>query len=514
MSAQEAFRQYYENFEVRPINRSVTPLRGGWSFSKPDCWINKDLSDIIASAPPDDQAFLRNLCKMAAVVGRVYQRQVKDSQTNKIWPEALFNQNGAELLVEAAKHNPSVKDPYCNMSNGLLNPGVPYSRFYSSILQGLNEPLVKAMFSTGSDSSRLHLRYFSALKQVLLRGSENRVSDLPLIRQADLAWAAIPEGVEYLCLTGPIENYDDPLRLRLVEDGQVLQWVESVQAETGLEPWRNFFQCYILKAASGHIPRETMVVVRETTRRLYGKDLPETTEKGERVSLEYRDMLVAAGYGALTGVSGLNLPNFDKLPKYKNIIVMNMLAGAVDTQFVPVIRQAFSHQSWAGDGIAERLKSGRLLLVIGHEENHLFDRSSDGILEEVKSSVRAIKVCREIKRITRQQVYDAILSQVADGMYYYKEAQQAERAGDVSRIGELRTILEEAKIIFNKLHSEGAFVLFDNGKIGDINFPAALRAVISLSDEMDEVVARKIPAQEIRRKYGSNDIWQICPGII
>jgi len=74
-----------------------------------------------------------------------------------MWPSEVFETGGAEKLIEAARLNTSIGDPYSLISAGLNNPSVPYSRAYPNELSNLNQQLNLTLWLSDSPVSYTHL---------------------------------------------------------------------------------------------------------------------------------------------------------------------------------------------------------------------------------------------------------------------------------------------------------------------------------------------------------------------
>jgi len=479
---------------------------GRWS-EKHQIWVDLHFFDVLDSLPAEERRLIETLGDVGLAVGRIYRGQLNDAQKGRMWPPEVFGEGGPGLVIQASENNSSVGDPYSLLTKGLGQKGLTYSQAYALDLGRIRTDLAQALMLEESDSAKKLVGYFQALQRAYSL-EFGRESDLPFLREADLAWLAISPKAPLLVLAEPTEPYDDPVRTTLSKDSSILRWVRAVKRENYLGPWRNFFEFKLLMKDESKVKDEEVELIRDTSRGLFG--LP--TDPEVNVSLEFRRLLMASGNGSHPVRVGKNYPNFNDLRRqvgYKNVIYTNIVEEGTRTIIIPYLTMTF------GKGILngiseEQLIRGNALGVVTHEENHPFRIFADVPLEELKATVDGIVALRgsgsKFSELDRRAT---LLSIVGTALDTYFEIQQARERRDEITARKHEAYHTANTILFNYLYQHNALLVDEWGTISGIDSARAEAAIGYLAEELERVRSEN-SGDSIRlfyKDYCNEDVW-------
>lgn len=370
-----------------------------------------------------------------------------------MWPEDVYGEQGAELLINTSVTNPTVVDPYSLVNNGLTGVTSPYSRAYSAEVSKLRHGLAR-MLEVNSPSANAHRTFFQHLLDAYAYESE-RESDLPFFREAELAWVGIPADVPLLMFAQPMEVYYDSARMRWSGNEKVNEWSKMVAMRNELGPWRTFFEARLLTTDESMISPEEVGIVRSTSRELFGN--PQSTVA---VSTEFRRVLISAGNGSHPHKTAKNYPNFTGIRDevgYKNIHYTNMIRLGTIERIKPWLLHTFGSDVVSGM-TDEVLIRGRVLTIVGHEENHPFRRfGGDQEMEELKATIDGLWSVIISGKFSEQDIRAALVTEIGSLLYGKAEIDQMRAKGDLIGAGSRETYHIGDTIFLNFLARRGVF---------------------------------------------------------
>jgi hypothetical protein len=488
---------------LKDIGNGIGPVeldRGGYWSGYHHIWVDKKFPYTINKLPEPEIKYIETLGNVCLIIGQIFTKQLNDASEGRIWPKEIFEKEGVEKLMEAIKLNPSIEDPFSLISNGLNNPTVPYSQFYSSELGRLNKQLKLALQLNDSSSAQAHAKYIKALIEAYtLR--KNQQSDLYYFEEVDKEWVKIPPNSTFLILAEPTEVYHDPARVAIGQNRRVIEWVNKVTDNNGLGPWRPFFEFRLLMKDKSMVTEEEIQTIRKKSRELYS--LPE--DKEVPVSLEFRRLLLSSGNGAHPAKTAKNYPNFEQIRGkvgYKNVLYTNMIEEGTLTQVIPALKTAFGEQ-FINQFSEQSLVRGSSLRVVGHEENHPFKIFRDTPLEELKSTVNGIKAIIESGKFTDEDVNAAMLTVIGVSLYGRKKMVEAKILNDWNMQAGLEGYYKGDTILLNYLMEHQCF------REGKIDFTALKTSFIEFAKYLEEIhnEDHKLTVPQVYTRYYNENIW-------
>lgn len=474
--------------------------RGGHWSQDHHIWVDKKFPLVLKNLPQPESKYAEVLGEIGLIIGQLFTRQLNDASEGKMWPREVFETGGVEKLITATKSNPSIEDPFSLISNGLNNPTIPYSQEYFSGLDRLIQQFQLALQISDSPSAQDHAKYFRALIEAYT--SHQGQSDLGYMEAADTKWVGIPSNSSFLIFAEPTEVYHDPAREKLGQEPEIVGWANRVADKNGLGPWRPFFEFRLLMKDESMITEEEIQTIRKKSRELYGQ--PE--DKEVPVSLEFRRLLLSSGNGAHPAKTAKNYPNFEQIRDrvgYKNVLYTNMIEEGTLTQVIPVLKAVFGEQA-INQFDEQLLVRGSSLRIVGHEENHPFERFRDTPLEELKSTVNGIKTIIESGRFSEDDINAVMLTEIGAALYGRQQMNQARKTDNRSMQTGLEGYYKGDTILINYLIEKHCF------KGEKIDFTALKSSFIKLAEFLKEVHNgnQKLAIPKVYSHYYNEDVWK------
>jgi len=464
---------------------------GNWS-KQYGLWVDQKIRGYLDDSP-NQREIVERLGEVGLSVGKLFALQMEDTDNGKMYPSDL----DARTFLEAARTNPSAGDPYSLLPN-LHDPAIPYSHAYREPLSQLRESLTNLSLNPDLDE------YTKALLHAYSFDPE-RTSDLTAFHDVDATWVNIPSDTKLLFFAEPTEPYYDPLRAKLGQDPNVVQWAKDVTRNNQLGPWRNFFEFRLLIQEPSVISDEDIQTIRETSRSLFSR----TSDVNPPVSLEFRRLLIASGNGAFPAKVAKNYPNFNDIRDtigYKNIVYTNMVEQGVVTQFVPTIEEFFGDTALKEFDIHQLTRSSALGIV-AHEENHPFQRhEGNTVFEELKASINGTTALIKSGKFSERDLHALYLGMIYGSLFRRKQVLKARSEGDEKTERGIEAYYKGSTILLNFLTENGAFLTTD-GRVTDIDYSKFEKGIISLSSQLEAVRQGSVPVSEINSNYGNEDVW-------
>ena len=368
-----------------PNRPNTVRTRGGFYSPDLNVWVMEDLIAFLQDQKKTQLDLLDAFAQMAVAAGGVHHAQIEDARAGRVWPaEWIRDADGGRLVAFCREHLEAGYPYTCVQSTGEI---IPYSQAY-------HEPLTRLCLAIGQalqvadESLQKQEGYLRALVDAFSLRS-NQISDLEKMDVVDTEWVRIPTDTPLLLLSEFTESYSDPLKKLVANQPEVQAWAGQVAQQTGMPPWKFFFEFRVLAAGREALKVEEIQVLRESNHRLYaslGMGVP-----SEKAMTEFRKVVMVAGHGANPPKNAKNYPNQTWIRQtygYRNIIYANQVEASIQAEILPALRAAFD-TDWANSrDLAEHALHLRALCIVSHEECHpwlVFDEVS--WMEEFKSDI-------------------------------------------------------------------------------------------------------------------------------
>ncbi|MBX3011081.1 MAG: hypothetical protein KF832_06215 [Caldilineaceae bacterium] len=401
--------------------------RGGAYDPALNVWVCHAFGQLIAASSPAERALFAAFATLALAGGALHQQQIADSKAGKLWPMAWIDQQAGDQLVAFCEHHPVAATPYACINNDLQV--TPYSHAYQAALARVNAGLAQAL-ACAAPSIRQQQPYLQALQRAY-HYDPARLSDLALMEQVDQAWVSIPTDVPFLLMCEFTESYSDPLKRWVMNQPQVTTWARTVAEQTGLGPWRFFFEFRVLGLVDNLLTPSEITGIRATNRRLY-RDLSDTLPADE-VKTEFRRALITAGHGANPPKSAKNYPNQAQIRSelgYRNIIFANQVEEKIKREVVPSLRMAFATPWAQAEAVEATILRANALTTVAHEETHPWVTFPEvSWLEELKSTILGLYSILQTPTI-HHALADSLLSEVASALLLHRYHHYLLQQGD------------------------------------------------------------------------------------
>lgn len=480
--------------------------RGGYWSRDYNIWVDRKLPDYLRKpALASELGFIEVLGAIGLTAGKLFSHQLADAENGVMWPKEVLEEGGAKKLLEAAKTNPSILEPYSLIPDGLEKKSVPYSIAYAKEFEELVRQLLIAL-DTGSPSAKAQSKYLISLLKAYTLNPE-RKSDLPQMEAADREWINISPDAQILVLVESTETYYDPALDALGQDKDIVELANQETDKNGLGPWRPFFEFKVMiKDESSMVNEKEIEIIRQNSRKLYKSK----EDKVVPVSLEFRRLLMASGQGSHPVKMAKNYPNSEKIRDhdgYKNILYTNMIEEATLAEQIPALEAAFGKELIAQFS-EQQLVRGSSLMVVGHEENHPFRRFRDAPLEELKATVNGLKAIFESKQFSLDDMNTAILANIGSSLYERSGMLEARKKDDNSKIRSRGAYYKGDTILMNYLIENGGFKMEDGMAVG-IDFDACKKIILEFSDHLDKVRTgdQSVTIPKFYQNYYKEEVW-------
>jgi hypothetical protein len=479
--------------------------KGGYWSPKDQIWVDGRFRQGVEAMTAQERKFVEVMANAGTTVGGIFHIQGEDASTYRMWPEEIFGENGGERVVEAARDNPGVYDPYSLLVNGLDHPALSYSQAYREFLPKLMAILRQAS-TIESPSAKNHQSYFLAL-QAAFDADSAKSSDLADMRIVDRTWIDISADSPLLVLVEPTEVYYDPARLAISQQPQVAKWANQVTDLIGVPPWRAFFEFRLLAKDESMVSVDEIGWIREASRNLFKIE----TDEDVPVSTEFRRLLLASGNGAHPAKTAKNYPNFEDIRGtlgYKNVLYSNMIEEGVRTLIVPVLYKAFGTDI-LDNFSEEELIRGRALGVLAHEENHPFRIFRDTPLEELKATVDGLYAVLRSGKFSTRDTESMIVAEVGAMLYVHNQLEKARETSDTNTIKAMEAYARADTLMMNFLMQSEAIMTNPNSGDMQIDYEKFALSLEKLVEKLNEVrtgdVSQTIP--QFYNNFEDNHVW-------
>lgn len=480
--------------------------KGGYWSPQDRIWVDGQFKSRLEAMSVQERLFVQTLAPAGLAVGRIFEKQLTDSDLFTLWPEEVFEEGGSERLLDAASGNLSILDPYSILPYGLDHPSIPYSQAYAQLLLPLRKLLLQASTISGSQSSENHYEYLTALSSAFNPNQTTR-SDLPFMREADRRWVEISPETPLLVLAEPAEVYYDPLRLVSAQHPNVAKWVNTVTDLIGIPPWRTFFEFRLLAKDESMVTLEEISAIRAKSRELFqARDDPQVP-----VSTEFRRLLLASGNGAHPAKTAKNYPNFEDIRDrvgYKNILYTNMIEEGVRTCVIPALNQVLGIDILSDINEAQLIR-GSALRILAHEENHPFRKFRDSPIEELKATVQGLHAVIESGHFSKEDIRAMIMTEIGAMLWVRHQINQTQIKGDSNTAKSLEAYSRADTIMMNYLFKSQALSIDHASGNIQIDFETFKTSLGNLVQELDQVRTGDllITIPQFYSKYENNSVW-------
>ncbi len=435
--------------------------RGGAYDPARNVWICHEFAELIAESSPEQRDLFERFAELALAAGQVHRQQILDSQAGKIWPQRWIDEQNGAALIDFSTAHPTAALPYACLNDRLeVTPfSVAYRHSLAPVRQG-----IEAVLASPAPSAVQQAPYLHALHAAYTHDPA-RQSDLAWMNRADAQWVDIPTDVPYLLMCEFSESYSDPLKRLVVNQPDVAAWATDVTEQTGLGPWRFFFEFRVLGNLDSVLHPAEIVAIRATNRQLY-RDISDFLPS-EQVKTEFRQSIITAGHGANPPKSAKNYPNQTDIRRdigYRNIIFANQVQEKMRKEVIPALRAAIPADWAQADWFADTMIRANALSVVAHEETHPW-ATFGGIpwLEELKCDILGLYSILQIPTI-HDEIADLIITSVASDLLLHRYHTYLQSRGD-SQFDDYHT---GGTIWLTHLYRGGFFQLDGDGKVIDV----------------------------------------------
>jgi hypothetical protein len=384
-------------------------------------WVCRELLDGTLQAADYGEGVLEGFAALAIASGALHLRQLADARGGRVWPRAWIESADGAALLALAERAPGVGSAFAcvHAEEGAVPYTVAYRPQLTAVVQAIDDLLALADPAARTALDPL-VEFLAGLRRALT-DEELYLGPHATLDIAEVAWLQIPDAAQLLPLMGFTENYADPLKPHIQQNPAVQAWAKSVSAQTGLPPWKTFFEFRLFDRIDGVVNPAEIGQIEAAIRRFYTPVSDQVP--AAQTGTEFRRVIFCGGHGAHPPKSAKNYPNQDWIRQqhgYRNILFFNQVEDKVQTGVIPALQACFATE-WANrPDMATRILRAHTLFLISHELSHPWLQFGElSWLEEMKCDVLGLNALLNSPEFAAE-ADDILIARVAADLHQYR----------------------------------------------------------------------------------------------